>query len=38
MSEHQVRGLEQIKEFRELGFSFSEELSNEGKYVFVVER
>lgn len=38
MAEHQVCSLAQIKEFRELGFSFSEELSNEGKYVFVVER
>lgn len=38
MAEHQVRSLEQIKEFRELGFSFSKEMSNEGKYVFVLER
>lgn len=38
MAEHQVCSFAQIKEFRELGFSFSEELSNEGKYVFVVER
>lgn len=38
MAEHQVHGFAQIKEFRELGFSFSEELSSEEKYVFVVER
>lgn len=38
MAEHQIRSLEQMKEFCELGFSFSEELSDDLKYVFVVER
>lgn len=38
MAEHQIRSLEQIKEFCELGFSFSEELSDDAKCVFVVHK
>ena len=37
MAERQISSPEQIREFRELGFSFSEELSDDVKYVFVTE-
>ena len=37
MAERQISSPEQIREFRELGFTFSEELSDDVKYVFVTE-